>query len=115
MVNNVKLPIGLADSELVEYSRSGNEVTVHVRAWNDQKLILRFPEAIGVQDLVAGDFSDLLQDSAEAAAFLMLTLSKAYDALPREHPYHTYTFTNLDGDPALIIAAEDCQVVNDDA
>lgn len=110
MTKRIDLPIGLADSELLEYSRTGNEVTVQVRTWNDKKLVLRFTETIGVLDLLAGDFSELLQDHAETTDFLARALRNTYEVVPQEHPYHTYAFTNLDGDPSLIIVAENYQL-----
>src|SRR5690554_2476706 len=79
MVKRIDLPIGLADSELLEYSRTGNEVTVQVRTWNDKKLVLRFTETIGVLDLLAGDFSELLQDHAETTDFLARALRNTYE------------------------------------
>ena len=104
MNREVNPMIGFADSELVEYSRDIDCVRVVVRLWNDETLVVRFEEVIGLVDYNAGDFTALVHGHTESAT-LKSALDRIYDLVPSDHPYKAYAFLDLDGRPGLEIVA----------
>lgn len=105
MVQNPNLPIGLADSELEGYLRRGKSLTVEVRAWNGRQLVFSFHGVISVTDMLAGSFSDFIQDSPVSEHRLDAAIHCTYEVVPTVHSYHVYSFLDLDDCPSLEVVA----------
>jgi hypothetical protein len=106
MSETVVTPIGFADSTLESYWRqSDNSVLVRVRAWNGKLLLIRFRDVVALKDLLAGDFSDLVQSGSEADGLLKEALRRNYESIPASHAYVVYSFLDNDEQPALSIVA----------
>ena len=99
-------PIGLADSELIQYSRTAKTFIVLVRAWNEQILLFEFDGVLAVREMLAGDFSDLVEDFSTNNNLLEGVLARNYSQIPTDHPYRSYTFLDNEGEPALEIVAK---------
>lgn len=107
MTHKLTSPLGFADSTLVDCCRSGSSATVRLRTWNSALLRIDFRDVIGLQDLLAGDISEVVLDLPESSAFLREALRKSYEEIPAAHPYVVYSFLNNDDEPSLVVVARE--------
>jgi hypothetical protein len=112
MKTPLQLDVGLADSELISYEKTGGgNLEVRILAWNARQLIFTFTDVIGVLDLCAGDFSEVIEET-ERTQFFQSALEYNYigepsnHSVPDHHPYHLYQFLNHDDLPSLEVVAE---------
>jgi uncharacterized protein with LGFP repeats len=110
MVHELETPIGFADSEFEGYTRSGANVVVEVRAWNERIVIVSFRDVLVLRDCLAGSFSRAVRDFPGSTNTLNEALARNFDSVPSSHPYRVYSFLDLDGDPSLEIVAASCEI-----
>jgi hypothetical protein len=100
----VEVGIGLADAEIVSYSRDNSDVTVIVEAWNLSTVKITFNDVIGLLDVGIGDITALCQET-EATALMSTAIDRMYEKVPEVTPYRCYQFLDLDDFPAMEIIA----------
>src|SRR5581483_4715739 len=105
MAQTLQLPVGLEDSELQTYRRSGADLVVDVRSWNEKRLTFDFHNVIAVREVLAGNFSDLVEGNAAAQALLKEALARNFESVPTSHPYRVYSFLDVEGAPSLEVVA----------
>lgn len=116
MKTPLDLNVSFADSELISYEKKDHgNLEVRVQAWNARQLIFTFTDVIGVLDLCAGDFSEVVEET-ERTPFFQNVLEYIYigepsnHSVPDHHPYHLYQFFNHDDFPSLEVVAEKFEV-----
>lgn len=103
MESRVELPVGIADSSLIEYRRRGPELIAHVRAWNEALIELTFRDVIAVRDMASNDFSDLVMDSPLSSEFRAYAINRA--EVVSSASVHVYAFLDVEGQPTIEIVA----------
>ena len=109
MENEIELPIGIPDSELLGYERKGDGLNVRVRCWNARTLVIRFGDVLGVRELLAGDFSLAVRAATASQSFLQEALVRLFVTVPPDHGYEVYSFFNNDDEPSLEVVARSFQ------
>lgn len=104
-------PVGFSDSVLRRYERCGNSLVVVVGAWNEVEIVLTFRDVLGVREILAGGFSEVVRGAESSASFLLDVLGRNFGTVPLVHSYGVYSFLDHDGEPSLEVVAVDCCVV----
>ena len=105
---SVATPIGFADGEIVGYHRTRQDLEVHVQAWNERRLLVRFTGVVAVHERCAGSIHDLCE--VGETPLLAESVHDQYDVVPEDHGLRSFEFTGLDGDPRLEVVAEGVEV-----
>jgi hypothetical protein len=108
MSTPVRTPVGLADSELKGYVRQRDRLIVTVRAWNNTILSFTFEGTIGLRDVLAAEFSTLVEAADASSDFLSHVLAQYYESVPVPCPYRVYSFLNNDDESSLDVVALEC-------
>jgi hypothetical protein len=109
MTKEIQSDIGFADGEIQNYLRDDSNVTVNVKAWNGETVQVICRDTIGIEDHGLGEISALTRDVG-STPLLDRVLAYFYEVTPQEHPYSSYQFQDLDGDPRLEIIAQSVEV-----
>ncbi len=99
---SIQYQIGFADSEILSYHSSNDNLILRLKCWNEKIIEFEFVDCILFLILNNWKISDVceLNDS-----FLMeRALKKVYETIPEQHPYKVFQFLDNDDDPAVEVA-----------
>ena len=101
----VATTISFNDGEVIDYAKRGHDLIVEAKAWNAERLLVRFRGMAALRDLGVGDISDLCE-AGETTSLLTDVLDRLYDILPPDHGLQCFEFLDLDGEPVFEVVAE---------
>lgn len=97
--------VGFADSELLQYSSSGDELVILLKLWDERHVVVTFRGVSRVLCHVSrwvAEFSELSSESS----FLGDALEEMYEIRPDSHPYRHYQFLGVEGESVIEVVAE---------
>lgn len=110
-MSRVSIPtdVGLADAELTDYCRRDDELVVGIKAWNEERLLVRFREPVAMHDRGAWSVSDLCESGSQTA-LLQEALGYQYETIPSDHGLRVFEFLDVDGQSVLEVIAREVAV-----
>lgn len=104
--------VGFADGEVTGYATRDDRLSVAVRAWNGERLVVAFSEPLGVRDRGVASIQDVCEVAGETP-LLAEVLAYHYESVPDDHGLRVFQFLDLDGEPSLEVVARDVVVERD--
>ncbi len=104
MNESMECEIGFADGVIDRIERSGEQVRVIVKAWNDKEIAIEFSEVVGVRESLCGEISDVII-SDEKDGFWEWATSRAYDG-PSAAIEKSFRFIDNDDSVCLEVIAK---------
>jgi hypothetical protein len=97
--------VGFADSELLQYSSSGDELVILLKLWDERRVVVTFR---GVSRVLchASSWVAEFSEPASESSFLDAALSEVYETVPDSHPYRHYQFLGVEGESVIEVVAE---------
>lgn len=105
----INSPIGFADAEIISYQKLDDSLEVHIQAWNQKQLEIKFRSVVRVLDSDAGDISGLYEILG-GSQFLADAVNRVYLTPTSMTPLHHYQFVDLGGEATLEIVAESISI-----
>lgn len=100
MRKSVPTPVGLSDGTIVAMQRMDEQLVVHITAWNNTELEVRFCGVIGMRETLAGDISDLVVQEG-SGDFWNWCIEHAYERVPARCREKLYQFLDHDDKASL--------------
>ena len=102
---SIPCDIGFADGMIQSYRKIGDVLDVHVKAWNDRQIDIRFVEVVRLLDNDAGEVCDFCEVMEKSTLF-QAAIDHVYEMIPENIPYRHFQFIGIDGDSVLDVVAE---------